>query len=415
MEYSTRNDGTLETTVMKRGNRYIRKTLKEFLAEDLDESLHEMIRTNVLTATRNFHHRVEAFKKEIMNGKNNPMKIKNMSYRVEFQGRGAAHIHGTLWLDVKEIENSAQFKEKEQGERNGILSEAFSKLREDVKLSNTEKEAIAKLTDMFVTCSLNPDTIHEDKAIGHKIVNIIKEVNCHRCTNPCEKFGDKCKYGFPRFPLKETLVIDKNEFSNECEDEDFDAGEDTNFRKILSDIENILRDEDKILEIMSKHQKGETKEEYIENRSKRIDLMLEMAGNISYESYIMALKKTRKHGSTVLLQRDIDETRVNNYNPEWAIAWDANHDIQPVLDFFAVITYVTDYWAKSDEGITQYLKEAAAFLKNEPDQYKRCQQMANTFLTHRQMGEVEAYYKILPSLNLKYSSVDTIFIPADKK
>jgi hypothetical protein len=117
----------------------------------------------------------------------------------------------------------------------------------------------------------------------------------------------------------------------------------------------------------------------------------------------------------VLLKRDIDETRVNNYNPEWAIAWDANHDIQPVLDFFAVITYVTDYWAKPDEGITQYLKEAAAMLKHEPDQYKRCQQMANTFLTHRQMGEVEAYYKILPSLNLKYSSVDTIFIPADTK
>ena len=148
------------------------------------------------------------------------MKITNMGYRVEFQGQGAAHIHGTLWLDVKEIENLAQFKEKEQGERNRILSEAFSKLRDDVKLSNAEKEAIAKLTDMFVTCSLNPATIHEDKDIGHKIVNIIKEVNCHRCTNPCKKFGDKCKYGFPRFPLKETLVIDKNEFSNECEDEE---------------------------------------------------------------------------------------------------------------------------------------------------------------------------------------------------
>ena len=72
-------------------------------------------------------------------------------------------------------------------------------------------------------------------------------------------------------------------------------------------------------------------------------------------------------------------------------------------------------WAKPDEGITEYLKEAAATLKCEPDQKKRCQQMANTFLTHRQMGEVEAYYKILPSLRLKYSSVDTIFIPAEKK
>ena len=54
-------------------------------------------------------------------------------------------------------------------------------------------------------------------------------------------------------------------------------------------------------------------------------------------------------------------------------------------------------------------------LKSEPDQLKRCQQMANTFLTHRQMGESEAYYKIFPNLTLKYSSIDTIFIPSDKK
>ena len=36
-------------------------------------------------------------------------------------------------------------------------------------------------------------------------------------------------------------------------------------------------------------------------------------------------------------------------------------------------------------------------------------------MTNRQMGEAEAYYKILPNLTLKYSSVDTIFVPSDKK
>ena len=106
---------------------------------------------------------------------------------------------------------------------------------------------------------------------------------------------------------------------------------------------------------------------------------------------------------------------VNNYNPEWALSWNANHDIQPVLDYFAVITYVTDYWAKVDEGVTQQLKEAAANLKSETNQKRRCQEMANTFLTHRQMGECEAYYKILPNLNLKYSTIDAIFIPSDRK
>ena len=41
--------------------------------------------------------------------------------------------------------------------------------------------------------------------------------------------------------------------------------------------------------------------------------------------------------------------------------------------------------------------------------------MANTFMTHRQMGEAEAYYKIFPNLTLKFSNIDTIFIPTDKK
>ena len=155
---------------------------------------------------------MDAFKKEILRGKNNPMKIKNMSYRVEFQGRGAAHIHGTLWLDMKEIENSSSFKQDFSEEGSGLLTSAFTKFRDDEKLTEEEKKAIAKLTDMFATCSLNSDTVHEDREVGERIVALVKEVNCHNCTRPCRRCGDKCKYGFPKFSLKETLVVDKNEF-----------------------------------------------------------------------------------------------------------------------------------------------------------------------------------------------------------
>ena len=98
----------------------------------------------------------------------------------------------------------------------------------------------------------------------------------------------------------------------------------------------------------------------------------------------------------------LDEIFVNHYNPEWLVAWNSNLDIQPVMDYFAIITYVTDYWAKADQGVTPFLKEAAENLKTEPDQKKRSRQMASTFLTHRQMGEAEAYFKIFPNLTLKY-------------
>ena len=63
--------------------------LRVFLDEHCDESLHEYIRTNVFIATRNFVHRVKAFRTEIMMGKGSPLKILYWSDKMEFQGRGA--------------------------------------------------------------------------------------------------------------------------------------------------------------------------------------------------------------------------------------------------------------------------------------------------------------------------------------
>ena len=114
------------------------------------------------------------------------------------------------------------------------MSDAFRNFREEKELSEEEKGAIEAFTDMFVSCSLNPETIHEDKEVGQKIVNIIKAVNHHNCTNPCEKYGEKCKYGFPRYPLKRTLVIDKNE-KFQKQQQQLDEGKEKKYMKILSD------------------------------------------------------------------------------------------------------------------------------------------------------------------------------------
>ena len=135
VQYLKKPDGTGET-IIKGNEQRDNKPLEQFLREDVSQSLHEMIRTNVLNATRNFQQRVEVFRKEILYGQNNPMIIKHLSYRVEFQGRGAAHIHGVIWLNIKEMEQSEMFKD--EGLSNGILSEGFKKLRDDVKLTEDE-------------------------------------------------------------------------------------------------------------------------------------------------------------------------------------------------------------------------------------------------------------------------------------
>ena len=99
-------------------------------------------------------------------------------------------------------------------------------------------------------------------------------------------------------------------------------------------------------------------------------MLLDIAGNYSYSDYITAIRKSKRRGSTVLLKRDIDEIQVNNYNPEWIEVWNTLMDIQLRLNYFSLITYVIDYWSKSDEVLTQKLTEVATQLKSEPDNQK---------------------------------------------
>ena len=103
--YKTDSDGSCETLVIddKRGETI---ELKEYLDRYVDDSTHELIRRNVFIATRNYNHRVKAFIRDIIMDKGNPMCAQYWSTKVEFQGRGAGHNHGTIWVDVDKLELS---------------------------------------------------------------------------------------------------------------------------------------------------------------------------------------------------------------------------------------------------------------------------------------------------------------------
>ena len=60
------------------------KPIKQLIEEDMEESIHELVRGNVLSATRYFQHRVKNFIDRIVMGKNNPMCVSYYSYKVEF-------------------------------------------------------------------------------------------------------------------------------------------------------------------------------------------------------------------------------------------------------------------------------------------------------------------------------------------
>ena len=86
-------------------------------------------------------------------------------------------------------------------------------------------------------------------------------------------------------------------------------------------------------------------------------------------------------GYRIVLKRDVDEIFVNNYNSEWLFNWNANMDIQFCFDYFAIITYISDYYGKDDSGTVDYIKQALNEISE--DIRNKLRVVAQTFVTHR--------------------------------
>ena len=439
----TEDEGRITVQVKsKYGNKWL--SLKKYM-EDAEKSRHEYIRENVLTLTRMFNHRVKAFIREIVLSKKNPMCVHKFTYKTEFQNRGAAHVHGVLWLNMNMIESYYQLKSGKLIMENQLrmlektnkstievnetmpfsgLKNAFSQIRKGDQLDYDQKEVLARFVDAMTTVSLCPAEVGED------VVQIAREVNEHKHTKTCRKHGgENCRFRFPRFPSERTLIagpVTPDELAvlkhildiSEKEKEEkvpLEVILRQKSERVLKRVGDILSNEDATKEIQGMFPKGDTIEQYEEYRRLRIEELLKRA-DVEKDDYYRALQFNSK-GYTVVLKRDLDEIWMNPYNPEWLRCWDGNIDVQPCLDFFAINTYITEYFAKDETRTMQAIK---AVLENSPDESTKEQmkKVANTFMRSRQIGEAEGFYKLLPDLLLKNSNVSCQWLslenPAEK-
>ena len=157
--------------------------LEEYM-DSLDQSKHELLRTNVLAVTRYFDLKVRSFIKNIMMGGKNPMSIILYTYRIEFQKRGHPHAHGCLWIDINEMDK-----------RFPGLKSAFNSLRHGKALKQVdtvndsrlkEVEALVNWIDAFVTCSLNK------ARVGAEVADMAEDLQSHGHTKRCHKKSDNC-------------------------------------------------------------------------------------------------------------------------------------------------------------------------------------------------------------------------------
>ena len=86
--------------------------------------------------------------------------------------------------------------------------------------------------------------------------------------------------------------------------------------KAVDKVRDILNDKE-VMQLVWDHcpEKGQTKEEYLQNRKRRIIYLCELAG-ISYSNYKRFLKISRC-GYSVVLQRDTPKVWINAFHPDW--------------------------------------------------------------------------------------------------
>ena len=331
-----------------------------------------------------------------------------------------------------------------------MMNQAFKNLKSYNALKSNEIRQIIAFSDQFTTCSLDINKVKEkihrplcDVAesennddyknfIAQKVIDIVQIVNKHHHTKACRKHLTKCRFHYPKFPSTKTILavpvskiydyVDADDEGPEINEKDNKPGEfyDPYFDKIKTDLKDLNEEErtkkiDKYRQILTDVKEVLDNDELIaeieaiEDLKESVETLCEVA-EVSMEDYENALKISFGGGHSIVLQRHVRERFINNYNPEWIYCWNGNMDLQVCLDYHSVITYISNYYSKSDTVTIDHMKEAARQFGKESFKQKMSKIM-NVYLTHRQMGHPEATYRLISSLHLKESNLGSKFAP----
>jgi hypothetical protein len=465
--------------------------LEEYIKTEMDVVVHELLRRNVVTATRNYQARVQALMNTIVRSPRNPLSVKHFASKLEFQARGAGHNHGVLWLDIERIEQKVDirqlnirfdpendhhlkdaadvgesldkffaninFNQEEEGgaeksktkkkkktkaqqhpslkmlqeylqaeELNEDQQEVLKELKSlyplyglksalrkihkgKEEVSERDFSIVAAFVDTFSTVSLHP------AIVGPTVAAIAEEVNQHHHTPTCRKHNTVCRFKMPKLPSIDTIIARSPPKTMESKDK---KSIEAKHGVVTKKVREVLNNKEEMKKILDMYPKGNEKtvDAAREGRRKRIYEVLNKAGMTTEEAknqYQEALAYSSS-GFTVVMTRDIDELNVNNYNPEITRAWDGNTDFQICLDFYAIVTYITEYYTKDDTGLIKVMVNTLK-ASDCDDLKEKMRLLMNTWITNRQMGEAEAVYRLTKEFHFRESDTKCVFLQTCKR
>ena len=81
------------------------------------------------------------------------------------------------------------------------LRAAFKKIKDSEKLTEEDTKCLAAFIDSFITVSTC------EEKVGKDIATTVREVNQHRHSKTCRKYGGHCRFNYPRPPAPHTIIV----------------------------------------------------------------------------------------------------------------------------------------------------------------------------------------------------------------
>ena len=312
-----------------------KKIWKNWTLEDVMEMDWETkasnFRKNPLPVDQMFGRRLENFFKYFLMSKAHPLgHITEHIEKIEFQARGSPHAHCLLWV------------------------------KDAPKVDKESDEKVCEFVDKYVNGRIPCDFPENELIRG-----LVKKLQTHNHSPFCRPHVKaRCRFNFPRPPCPKTIIA-----RNRSDDLHVDIDE-----KVRQHIMEIVH------ERISKED-GSCLKDILESE------------NIPEDMYVDCLRLSGQRGTTIILKRDIDDTRTNNCNLDCLNLWNANMDIQYVADAYACIMYVLSYVMKCERGMSEILKRVAKEYKDECVQ-RQMKEVLHTFSNKREVSIHEAIYRV---------------------
>ena len=238
------------------------------------------------------------------------------------------------------------------------------------KYMDSPDNAVCDFIDKYVSCELPAD--------DSKLKELVSLLQQHKHSSYCKR-NKTCRFNFPKPPSPKTLITR------------FDQNTDVERSKaVLEKVQKLLKEASTDMSLAD-----------LLNRA-----------DVSETDYVEALENSCT-GNVVVLKRELSESCINNYNPAVLLAWQANMDIQFVLNAYACVMYVASYIMKTERAMGELLKRVATEART--DELKtQLRKVGSAFLTHREVSAQEAVYRLL-SLPMKQLSRCVVFVNTNPK